>query len=304
MTDAYDGDRNKPLAPPPLGKSAHKGDAGRVLCLAGCETMPGAAILVLRAAQRAGAGLVTLAVFDKAAITAAAISVPEAVYIDLSRSRDLVAGRLPAQLSGRADDVRIAGPGLGRGGRTDELIRRLVSDESFTGPLVLDADGLNVIHDTPEVLAAFPGPMVVTPHPGEAARLLGLSAIPSNEEGRIECARSIARASTGICVLKGYHTIVTDGDRVYVNPTGNPGMATAGSGDVLTGILGSYLASCVKEEVEGWDVFEAVRSAVWVHGRAGDLAAEHYGCRAVVASSIVDFLCSAQRELSSSPARS
>jgi NAD(P)H-hydrate epimerase len=303
MTDAFDRHEPLPSAPPPLAQLAHKGDAGRVLCLAGCETMPGAAILVLRAAQRAGAGLVTLATFDKAAIHATAVAVPEAVYLDLSRTKDLIAGRLPTQLSGRDDDVRVAGPGLGRGGRTNELIRRLVSDD-FTGPLVLDADGLNVIQDTPEVLAACNGALVVTPHPGEAARLLGMSSIPSNDEGRSDCARQIARAASAICVLKGHHTVVTDGGRTWINPTGNPGMATAGSGDVLCGVLGAYLASSVQARLPEWSVFEAVRSAVWVHGRAGDLAAEELGCRSVIASSIVDFLCRAQCELSSTGARS
>jgi hydroxyethylthiazole kinase-like uncharacterized protein yjeF len=303
MTDAFDGGASAPLAPPPLTDLAHKGTAGRVLVLAGCETMPGAAILVVRAAQRAGAGLVTLATFDKAAILATAVAVPEAVYLDLSRSKDLVAGRLPAQLTGREDDVRVAGCGLGRGGRTDELIRRLVNDD-FTGPLVIDADGLNVIRDTPEVLTACAGPLVVTPHPGEAAQLLGMGAIPSSEEGRIDCARQIARSAAAICVLKGHHTIITDGERVAVNPTGNPGMATAGSGDVLAGVIGAYLASSVKESVPEWTVFEAVRSAVWIHGRAGDLAAEELGPRAVIASSIVDWLCRAQAELSSIRARS
>lgn len=303
MSDAFDGEADRPLAPPPLGELAHKGTAGRVLVLAGCETMPGAAILVVRAAQRAGAGLVTLATFDKAAIHATAIAVPEAVYLDLSRSKDLIAGRLPAQLAGREDDVRLVGCGLGRGGRTDELVRRLVNDD-FAGPLVIDADGLNVVHDTPEVLAACGGVLVVTPHPGEAARLLGMSAIPSNDEGRVECARQIARDADAICVLKGHRTVITDGERVAVNPTGNPGMATAGSGDVLTGVIGAFLASSVQQPGPQWSAFEAVRSAVWVHGRAGDLAAEELGCRAVIASSIVDLLCKAQCELSSSRARS
>jgi len=308
MSDAFDGQSHPlespaPIAPPPLGLRAHKGTAGRVLVLAGCETMPGAAILVVRAVQRAGAGLVTLAAFDKSLIQTTAPVAPEAVYLDLSRSRDLIAGRLPSQLDDRPDDVRIAGPGLGKGGRTDELVRRLVHD-GFGGPLVLDADGLNVIHDTPEVLAACAGQLVVTPHPGEAARLLGQASIPEDDQGRAECARRIARAARAICVLKGHRTVITDGERLAVNATGNPGMATAGAGDVLTGVVGAYLATCVREAATDWNAFEAVRSAVWVHGRAGDLAAEELGQRAVVASAIIDFLSAAQRELSQEGARS
>lgn len=286
----------KPSSPPALPLTAHKGIAGRVLCIAGSETMPGAAVLTLRGAQRGGAGLVTLATFDKALISPAAIAAPEAVFIDLSRSKDLVAGRLPCQFANRPDHVRVAGPGLGKGGRTDELVRRLVCDD-FDGPLVLDADGLNVIHSTPEVLAECHGSLIVTPHPGEAARLLGENQIPDDDAGRLEAAKAIARSSMGICVLKGYHTVVTDGERSYVNGTGNPGMATAGAGDVLTGLLGAYLARTVVIDTPGWGVFEAVCSAVYAHGLAGDLAAKALGQQAVTASGILEYLAGAQLEM-------
>lgn len=295
MKPAVGGGSTQPLPAPDLPLDAHKGSAGRVLVMAGSETMPGAAILVLRAAQRAGAGLVTLATFDKAIIHAAAIAAPEAVYVDLSRSKDLIAGRMPSQLQGRDDDVRVAGPGLGRGGRTDELVRRLIADD-FEGPLVLDADALNIVHHTPEVLAQTAGDLVLTPHPGEAARLLGVESLPSDPEGRVECAQRIARASSSVCVLKGHGTVVTDGERTHVNSTGNPGMATAGSGDVLSGVVGAYLAASRQAAREGWGVFEAVRSAVHVHGLAGDLAARALGQRAVVASAIIDHLPRAQME--------
>lgn len=288
---------SKPPPPPPaLPITAHKGIAGRVLCVAGSENMPGAAILTLKGAQHGGAGLVTLATFDRTIIAPTAGAAPEAVYIDLSRSKDLVAGRLPWQFKDRQDHVRLAGPGLGKGGRTDELIRRMICDD-FDGPLVLDADGLNVIEGTPEVLAACQGTLVVTPHPGEAARLLGVSRISGDSEDRIEAARSIAQASSGICVLKGHQTVVTDGELTYVNSTGNPGMATAGAGDVLTGLLGAYLATCCQMQREDWTIFDAVCSAVYVHGLAGDLAAKSLGQRALTASGIVQFLSSAQLQL-------
>lgn len=288
-------DRQVPSPPPPLPPEAHKGTAGRVLCLAGSETMPGAALLVIRAAQRAGAGLVTLASFDRALIHAAAVSAPEAVHLDLSRSRDLIAGRLPGQLAGRADHARVAGPGLGRGGRTDELVRRLVNDD-HEGALVLDADGLGVVEGAPEVLATCRGPLVLTPHPGEAARLLACDSIGQDPQERIEAARTLARASSGLCVLKGHGTVVTDGERVFVCGTGNPGMATAGAGDVLAGILGAYLAQVDSYPVEGWGPFEATCAAVHVHGLAGDLAAARLGRRAVTATAITDHLCLAQQQ--------
>jgi len=291
---------NAPKPPPPLAHDAHKGIAGRVLCLAGSETMPGAALLVARAAQRAGAGLVTLATFDRNVIYPAAVAVPEAIYIDLSRSKDLIAGRLPAQLVGRGDHARVAGPGLGRGGRTDELIRRVVEDD-FDGPLVLDADGLNIIGATPEVLAQCRGPLVLTPHHGEASRLLGRDRIPSADAERIEVAQQLARSSSGICVLKGHHTVVTDGEQTFVNPTGNPAMATAGSGDVLSGILGAYLAYSHELQSSDWNVFEAVCSGVYMHGLAGDIAVETLGERAVTASVLIDHLGVAQLQHQRAP---
>lgn len=280
--------------PPPLAIDAHKGDAGRMMCIAGSETMPGAAVLILRAAINSGVGLVSLAAFDKSIIYPVSTVVPEAVYLDLSRSKDLIAGRLPRQLAERDDHVRVVGPGLGRGGRTDELVRRLVRDD-FARPMVLDADGLNVIGDTPEVLAEFHGQLVLTPHPGEAARLLGVDEIPSSDEGRLECALDIARASAGMCVLKGHHTVVTDGRRVYVNETGNPGMATAGAGDTLCGVLGAYLASVVLQGNAEWTYFDAACSAVHVHGLAGDLAAAELGPRSVTAIQLIRHLPKAQK---------
>lgn len=282
--------------PPALAQDAHKGDAGRLLCIAGSESMPGAAALILRAAMSSGIGLAHLAVFDKSLIASTSVHVPEVIYLDLSRSKDLIAGRLPAQLVGRADHVRVVGPGLGQGGRTDELVRRLVQSE-FCGPMVLDADGLNVIGDTPEVLSAFGGELVLTPHPGEAARLLGVDSIARHDEGRLESAMTISRAASGICVLKGHRTVVTDGSRVYVNESGNPGMATAGAGDTLCGVLGAYLASVVTGGSAEWTYFDAACSAVHVHGLAGDLAAEALGQRAVTASRLIEFLPQAQQVL-------
>ncbi len=287
--------------PPPLAINAHKGDAGRLMCIAGSESMPGAAILILRAAIASGIGLVHLTVFDKSLIYPVSTAVPEAVYLDLARSKDLIAGRLPAQLKGRNDDVRVVGPGLGQGGRTDELIRRLVQDD-YSGPMVLDADGLNVIGDTPEVLGAFGGQLVLTPHPGEASRLLGVDELPSSDAGRLECALDIARASTSLCVLKGHHTVVTDGNRVYVNETGNPGMATAGAGDVLCGVLGAYLASVEQQGSADWTYFDAVCSAVHVHGLAGDLAEQKLGQRSVTAIQIIRHLPQAQQAFAASVA--
>jgi len=282
-----------PRPAPALPNYAHKGIAGRVLAVCGSETMSGAAILVLTAAQRSGAGLVTLACFHRELLNVLPAAIPEAVYLDISRSKDLMARRLPAQLTGRADDVRVVGPGLGISGRTNELVRRLICDE-FAGPLLLDADALNVIGDAPEVLCQYEGPLVVTPHPGEAARLLGCAAISPNSDERKDVALQIAQRSGSIVCLKGTQTVITDGKRVEVNETGNPGMATAGSGDVLCGVMSAYLASTVQQPADDWTAFDAARSAVHVHGLAGDLAAAKLGRRGMIASDIVRFLPEAQ----------
>ncbi|MCP3918352.1 MAG: NAD(P)H-hydrate dehydratase [bacterium] len=279
-----------PTPPPELAPTAHKGEAGRLLCLCGNPTMPGAAALVTRAAQRAGAGLVTLAVFSREVVAAVAPSSPETVFLDLSRTKDLFASRLPREIVGHPHAARVVGPGLGKSGQTRELVRCLVTSV-FEGPLVLDADALNVLAGALEAASECRGPLILTPHPGEAARLAE-EPVPADDDGRLACARGIAERSRSICVLKGRHTVVTDGERDYVNTTGNPGMATAGSGDVLAGILGAYLTLARPDS--DWTPFDAVCAAVHVHGLAGDIAAERNGVRGAIASDQIAALPEAQ----------
>jgi len=255
--------------------------------------MPGAAQLVVHASLRAGAGLVTLGVFQRELIATVCAGVPEATYLDLSRSKELFTSKLPRGIDDHRHDVRVVGPGLGQGGQTRELVRCLLSC-GFEGPLVVDADALNVVGEASEVLAEHLGPVVITPHPGEAERLLGRS-IPEDDEGRGECARELAQRTGVVCVLKGRNTVISHGDRVHVNRTGNPGMATAGSGDVLVGILGAYLARAVCAESP--DPFEVACAAVHVHGLAGDLAAQTLGRRALMASDLIAYLPAAQLSL-------
>jgi len=251
--------------------------------------MPGAAQLVLRSAQRAGAGLVTLAVFHADVVKSVCSAAPEATYLDLSRSRDLFADRLPREIELHPHDVRLAGPGLGLGGRTRAHVQALIQ-ASFAGPLVLDADALSVFAGSPAELAEYRGPLIITPHPGEAARLLGRD-IPSDDEGREMAARELAQVCGAICVLKGAGTVVTDGETLFRNGTGNVGMATAGSGDVLAGILAAYLCCFC----ETFTPLDAACAAVFAHGLAGDLAMDAKGCRGVVASDLIDFLPAAQQ---------
>jgi hydroxyethylthiazole kinase-like uncharacterized protein yjeF len=279
-----------PPAPPDLPDDAHKGDAGRVLAVVGSPTMPGAAILVARAAQRAGAGLVILAVPDRGVIQCVAPAAPEATFVLLDGAH-AEHEDVHQMLSSTRADVRLVGCGRGDDSATRALVEALVACE-LEGPLVVDADGLNVCRGEPELLVSARGPTVITPHPREAERLLRRH-IGATTAERERAANELAARVQGICVLKGKGTVVSDGARVWVASTGNPGMATAGAGDVLAGILAAYLCAAARHpELTVWD---AVRAAVHVHGLAGDLAAERHGRRALVASDLVTFLDAAQR---------
>ncbi len=283
------GDR-RALVPPALPDDAHKGDAGRVLCLVGSRLMPGAAILVARAAQRAGAGLVTVACQDPALLAILPAAAPEAVLLDLS-----AADAANEPFARREDHAIVAGCGLGQGARARGLVDALLAADPVA-PLVLDADALNLLASEPERLRGRRGPTVVTPHPGEASRLLGRD-VPRDDAGRRAAARELSERTGAIAILKGQRTVVARGAELVVNDTGNSGMATAGAGDVLAGILGAYLALCGTGAFPRWTPLHAAAAAVRVHGLAGDLAAAHLGRRAVVASDLIQWLGAAQQRL-------
>lgn len=280
------------LVPPALPADAHKGDAGRVLVVCGSELMPGAALLVARAAQRGGAGLVAVLHTCEAVARALPIAAPEAILVRVAHPRDL-----PFAIGEHGFHSIVAGCGLGMLGDSQLLLKTLTGRESRV-PLVADADALNALEGAPDALRARVGPTVITPHPGEAARLLG-RAIPSDAIGREAAARELADKSGAIVCLKGRGTVVTDGRNVYVNDTGNVGMATAGSGDVLAGVIGAYLALCSTGRFPQWSPLDAACAAVRAHGLAGDLASAHLGARAVIASDLIQWLAQAQRRLSS-----
>ena len=275
------------MAPPALAADAHKGDAGRVLIVAGSAMMPGAAILAGRGALRAGAGLVTIACQDRTLTEVLPAAIPEATYLDLD-------GRaFGGLLSERADHAIACGPGLGVATGVRDLVDVLVQE--FTGPVVLDADALNVLGPEPERLADAACQLVLTPHPGEASRLLGRE-ISAEPEDRRDAAMELARRAGAVVCLKGRGTVVTDGERIEWNETGNPGLATAGSGDVLSGICVAYLAASQLDPSNEFDVLRAARAAVHVHGLAGDLARDELGERALTASDLVAHLPAAQAE--------
>lgn len=268
---------------------SHKGTFGTVLLIGGSRGMTGAVTLAGRAALRGGAGLVRLAVAEVCLDTVAAAE-PSYLTMPLPSDRagrvSLDAWPLLQAAAARATAVAL-GPGLGRSLGLDALVARLYQDTPL--PMVLDADALNALSTRPELLAHPGGPRILTPHPGEFTRLLGAEHTPPLAERETAAVELAARWGV-IVVLKAHRTLVTDGQQTAHNTTGNPGMATGGSGDVLTGLLGSLLA----QRFAPWD---AARVAVYLHGLAGDLAAATLGEESLVASDLVDYLPKAFQEL-------
>jgi NAD(P)H-hydrate epimerase len=267
---------------PVRAAEAHKGDFGRVFVIAGSRGMVGAGCLAAKAALRSGAGLVTLAVpasvWDVAAtkltcvMTAGFADTPGGAFAE-SAFEPLM------ERSGRADVVAL-GPGLGREVETGRLVRKLA--EKLEPPLVIDADGLFHLSGRLDRLKGRKSSTVVTPHPGEMANLIG-SDTAEVQADRVGTAKNVAREYHVVCVLKGAGTVVSDGRRTYVNTTGNPGMATGGTGDVLTGVIAGLIG-------QGLSAFDASVLGVYLHGLAGDLAAEHFGVHGLIASDVLDSL--------------
>lgn len=272
---------------PPRSADSNKGTFGRALVVAGSRGMSGAAVLSGGAALRGGAGLVYLAVPDSLlAIVATAnpcyltAPLPQDEHGRISRAAEAEIRRLATTC-----DVVALGPGLGRSPDLDALVPALL--EALRVPVVLDADGLNAIAGRADCLRRRPAPTVLTPHPGEFARLTGLD-IPAVQANRQPTAVRFAAEHGVVLLLKGHGTIVTDGRRVYVNATGNPGMATGGTGDVLTGLIAALLA-------QGLEAFEAAQLGAHRHGLAGDLARAERGETGLIASDLLDFLPRAAR---------
>jgi NAD(P)H-hydrate epimerase len=262
---------------PQRDPAAHKGDAGRVLVVAGSPGRTGAAHLALLGALRGGAGLVTLSARAEV-LPLALAGRPEAMSSALPGSGPLGSGDLPAlaEAARRADAI-VAGPGFHRGIETGRLLRDWLS--AAGRPTVLDADALNALEPEPTWLGQLPAPVILTPHPGEMARLCGLT-VEDVQGDRIGLAAAKAAAWGVVVVLKGARTVVAvRGRPVSVIPTGNAGMATGGTGDVLAGLCGALLAG-------GLAPFDAARVAAWVHGAAGDLVAERLGERGLLAGDL------------------
>jgi NAD(P)H-hydrate epimerase len=265
------------LAPRPA--DANKGTFGRALVVAGSRGMSGAAVLCGGAALRGGAGLVYLAV-PEGLLPLVAPANPCYLTVPLPQDE---AGRLAAAAQPdlvdrvRASTVAVLGPGLGRSEGLTGLLLAVLAETAT--PLVLDADALNGLAPHRDQLRAHAGPLVLTPHPGEFARLLGCD-IPTVQARRRELAAQFAAEHGVVVVLKGHGTVVTDGRRLYVNTTGNPGMATGGTGDVLAGLTGALLA-------QGLEPLAAAQLGVYLHGLAGDLARDELGEVSLTASDLL-----------------
>jgi NAD(P)H-hydrate epimerase len=265
--------------------NSHKGDFGHVFILAGSTGFTGAGILAGRSSLRAGAGLVTigvpeslLEVFEKQVVEVMTLGLPETKEGSLSPK---ALAKINQFL--KKAEVLALGPGLSFNPSTQTLVRRIVA--SCTLPMVIDADALSALAGHLRLLRETKGERrrtrVITPHPGEMARLIKkpVSYIQAN---RKKAALDFAKKFGVNIILKGHHSVVASSyGKVYINKSGNPGMATAGSGDCLTGIVAAFLA-------QGLDCFSAAKYAAFIHGLAGDLAVKEKGELGLIASDIVE----------------
>lgn len=267
---------SKPPRLPERPRDGHKGLFGRVLIVGGSRDMLGAPVLAGTAALRMGAGLVQVAM--PRGILPAALSVsPELIGLGLESKQD--EQRLID--AANAADAVVVGPGLGASAQARSLLLKLIK---LARLMVIDADGLNILSQQKRWPVTFKAFAVLTPHPGEMKRLGKLirrNDVPADDAGRIDLATVAANAFGQIVVLKGHRTVVTDGSRVYINQTGDSSLSKAGSGDVLSGIISTFLA-------QKMDRFEAACAGVWLHGKAGEIAGAIIGARSVLAREVID----------------
>ena len=262
---------------PDRAVNAHKGDFGKILLLCGSRGYTGAAALAAMGALRSGAGLVFLAV-------------PESIYeIEAMKLSEPIVQPLPdkegmysedaldsvlALMNGK--DAVLIGPGIGQSKGTEAVVSAVL--KAFQGPVVLDADGINVMAAHKDILRDRTSPTILTPHEGEFIRFTGKTILDRELD-----ARELAEELGCVVVLKGHNTIITDGEHMYLNDTGNPGMATGGSGDVLAGIIVSLLGQKLQP-------LEAAACGVWIHGAAGDICAKEIGQYGMLPSDMIRVL--------------
>jgi len=261
----------------------HKGDFGHVFVVAGSVGMTGAAYLSSQAALLSGSGLVTLGI-PESLNAIMEVKLTEAMTLPLPETKEqslsLKARGKIIEFS-KETDVLVIGPGLSRHKDTTRLVKTLL--KSINRPVVLDADGIIAVADSLDILKRRKSPTVLTPHPGEFSRLVKRD-IRSIQEDRAKIASSFAKKYKVILVLKGHRTLVVDPrGEIYVNKTGNSGMSTAGVGDILTGMIASFIG-------QGVDAKSASVIGVYIHGKAGDIAAKDKGQFSMIASDMLNKL--------------
>ena len=279
---------------PPREPESHKGDFGRALLIGGSRGMTGAIALAGLAALRGGAGLVQLAVAETSLDVVASF---EPSYMTAPLPADLegcIAGEARGALEKLAERATAVGcgPGLGRSPGLTQLVGWLY--EHLPLPAVFDADALNALAEQPEILARHAAPRILTPHPGEFSRLAGGKKFLLRQQSELAASELAARCQI-VVVLKGHRTFVSDGKQQAHNETGNPGMATGGTGDVLTGLVTALVCQRLSP-------FDAARLGVYLHGLAGDLAAEELGQVSMIASDLVRHLPSAFQQFAAGSA--
>ena len=256
---------------------AHKGNFGRILLLCGSRGYTGAAYLAAMGALRSGAGLVFLGV-PESIYAIEAVKLNEAIVFPLPDKDGKLSEKAIPEILERLPkmDAVLVGPGLGQGEGVYNVVKAVL--EHAACPVVLDADGINVLAAHKDILRGRTSATILTPHAGEFARLGG-----SAESGRQAAAEAMAGELGCILLLKGSGTVITDGSTTYINPTGNPGMAVGGSGDVLSGIIVSLLG-------QGIGVLEAAACGAWLHGAAGDICAGEIGQYGMLPTDMVNVL--------------
>lgn len=275
----------------PRASAANKGSFGHVLVLGGSWGKAGAAAMAGFAALRAGAGLSTVATPQSVLPTVAGFH-PELMTESLAetRARSISAAALTrVSVLAKGKTVLAIGPGVSRHPDTARFVRGAI--KKYKLPIVLDADGLNAFEGRTREFKSAPGTLILTPHPGEMARLTG-STVPAVQHDRLSVARTFARGHKLIVVLKGHRTLIAQPEgAVWVNTSGNPGMATGGTGDILTGMVAGFIAQYPNR------IAEAVAAAVHLHGLAGDIARENMGEQSLVATDLLVALPEAFRRV-------
>lgn len=255
----------------------HKGDYGKILLLCGSRGYTGAAALAAMGALRSGAGLVFLGV-PESIYSIEAVKLTEPVVFPLPDEKGMFSAKAILEIDQRLSDMSavLIGPGMGNCDETFCIVKHVL--QTYNGPVVLDADGINVLASHIDILRDRTGITILTPHGGEFKRIF-----KSDSEDRVVNAVSFAQKYGAILVLKGHRTVITDGKECFVNLTGNPGMAVGGSGDVLAGIITSLLG-------QGISALKAAACGVWLHGAAGDICANELGQYGLLPSDMLSVL--------------